>query len=552
MAETGPTLRFASLVRVSTERQEREGESLPVQRQANEDAVQSLGGKIVQWYGGQEHATDGHERKEIDRLLRDAQRKPRPWDALIVTVPDRWSRDNAKSKEGIDVFKRCHVRFFVGKSEFDLFNPEHTLQLGIYAEFGKYVSERLAKASMESRIERARNGIPTAGKPPWGRTYDKATKQWGVDHAKKAVIEKVARRYLRGESLEKLANEFGLRHCNLHKVLTKRCGPTWEVEFNSDRFNIHRKVQIQIPPLLDEETIKAIHQRVQANKTYAHGQIKNRYLLSRMVFCETCGYAMFGQQNHNGHLYYRHARKRNRPCSAPGTWIRADGLEEAVFRILFNALGNPVAVKTAMEAAIPDQEKARELRERESGIEQELAQEKKGHDSILRLVRRGATTEEEADGQLQESRQRAQALRQELENVRNQLTNVPTLAQVVETANQVQKAIRRYASPAEVKLNARISLANTLYERMTPREKRDLAQKVFSGMVDQQRRMGVYILPATDATKRRKQHRFIIRGHLTKLVGTAPMTENALRDLVDPDYCGAQHVPEAVTNSASR
>jgi DNA invertase Pin-like site-specific DNA recombinase len=69
-------LRFAALIRVSSEKQERRGESLQTQSSQIEQAVAALGGKITARYAGQEHATPGWEREQLEMLLRDAS-KPR-------------------------------------------------------------------------------------------------------------------------------------------------------------------------------------------------------------------------------------------------------------------------------------------------------------------------------------------------------------------------------------------------------------------------------------------------------------------------------------------
>ncbi len=65
-------LRFAPLVRVSTEAQERMGESLRTQQAQIEQAVKALNGTLISdpWrYSGQEHSTPGFERKRFDLLL---------------------------------------------------------------------------------------------------------------------------------------------------------------------------------------------------------------------------------------------------------------------------------------------------------------------------------------------------------------------------------------------------------------------------------------------------------------------------------------------------
>ena len=49
-------LRFAGIVRVSTEKQAKQGESLNVQKQHIVEAAKHLGGDVKKWCSGQEHA----------------------------------------------------------------------------------------------------------------------------------------------------------------------------------------------------------------------------------------------------------------------------------------------------------------------------------------------------------------------------------------------------------------------------------------------------------------------------------------------------------------
>jgi len=49
-----------------------------------ERAVEICGGEVVEWFGGQEHATAGWEHTEVDRLLEYCERVPRQVDAVIV------------------------------------------------------------------------------------------------------------------------------------------------------------------------------------------------------------------------------------------------------------------------------------------------------------------------------------------------------------------------------------------------------------------------------------------------------------------------------------
>ena len=72
-----PQFRFAPIIRVSTEKQERQGEFLRTQKKQIISYVDLLNGLIPEkcWdYTGQEGATPGSERKKLDHLLADAEK----------------------------------------------------------------------------------------------------------------------------------------------------------------------------------------------------------------------------------------------------------------------------------------------------------------------------------------------------------------------------------------------------------------------------------------------------------------------------------------------
>ena len=244
---------------VSDKKQEKHGESLNTQRADNRADVGRLKGKIVEWYGGQEHGTPGFEKKEFDRLLADARKGK--WDAVILNHADRWSRDNEKSKEGLRVLRDQNIKFFVRTFEQDLNNPTVRLYLGMSAEIGEYQAATQSQKSLVNRLNRAKeHGVPTAGGPmPYARSFNKVTKQWELDENKRALIEDAARRYLAGGSIKKIAAEIGMEHTRLHRILTKGSGDKWEIRFHSKDLNIDETVLFTIPRLLSDETIRRIH-----------------------------------------------------------------------------------------------------------------------------------------------------------------------------------------------------------------------------------------------------------------------------------------------------
>ena len=443
--------------------------------------VEILGGTIPDhcWkYSGQEHATPDQERRKLTELLADSERNL--FDAVIVDDASRWSRDNKRSKEGLATLRKNGVQFFVGASQFDLFSPEHCLFLGMATEINEFHARQQTLKSTLNRIERAKQGIPTGGKFPYGRTFDYETCTWGVDEEKKQNIEWAADQYLKGVSMAKVARSLKMNHPNLWKILTKRCGDEWTLNFDIDQLNIHQAIELKIPRLLPPEIIDAIHQKAEANKTYTHGHIKHRYLLSRMIFCSACGYTMFGQTNHNKKRYYRHPRHRKKQCTLD-FWVPADLIEKAVLVHLFKMFGDISNMKKAMLKAIPDAEQVRKFREKKVLLEKKLSGTKNEKNKLVRAIAKDLITDEDAKDEMQKIRDKESLLRREIEEINEYTRNIPTESQIERRAALIKRTIESaYESYGRL-------------ERMSYEDKRNLIETAFDGRDSQGRRFGIYV-----------------------------------------------------------
>ncbi|NLF73140.1 MAG: recombinase family protein [Candidatus Anammoximicrobium sp.] len=502
-------LRFGALIRVSTEKQADRGESLRTQTKQIDEAVERWGGTIKRTYSGQEHATPDYERRLLDQLLADAETHPRPFDAIIVADESRWSRDNERSKAGLRTLRENGIRFFTSTMEHDLHNPAVRLWLGMSAEIGEYQASVQKEKSAINRINRAKRGLPTCGKLPFGRTYDRETGKWAVDEEKQAMIDDVARRYLAGEPLPRLAEEYGVNHSNLHKVLTSRCGAVWTQTFCIEGLKINETIDVPVPRLLPDETIAAIRRKAEANRTYQHGRPKYPYLLAGYVFCSHCRYSMFGQTNHHRLQYYRHAHtSRARTCGLhPRPWVRCDELDDAVIRHLFELFGNPRAMQRAIENATPNLHKLNELRRRSDRLLEQIEKINRGRDRILKLISNELVTEEQAQSQLQEMNLREATLRDEAQQINAQLGRQPTPDAIKDLAENATEIFRK-------RVDARPWAASRDWDGMTWDDKRALIQTVFDGTTPDGRPCGVYIDPINgQVDHRRKRWAFELIGH---------------------------------------
>jgi len=471
-------LRFAPLIRVSTEKQERQGESLNTQKKQIEHYVKALGGAIPErcWrYSGQEHSTPGYERKKLDELLNDATKGL--FDAVIVADASRWSRNNLKSEQGLDILKKNNIRFFVGQTEYDLYNPEQKFSLALFTNVNEMVAMQNALKSMQNRIERAKQNIPTVPHLPFGRTFDRKTNKWGLDKEKVALIKQAADRYLQGVGFVRLHKEVGITKTRLWKILSERSGPEWQIHFKSERLNIDETVTLKIPPLLPQKTIKAIRKQAEANKTYTHGQGKNKYLLGRMIFCQKCGQALSGTCNH-GYRYYRHPRNDCRNFYN----VRADEIETNVFWSIYWMVGDKTGFEKAIKDAVPDTKDIEKAIDRLNQIAFELRKVDTQKNRLVDAVAEGTLDNDTVKSKMNNLKSREAVLNDEKQSLKAKIENQPSKDEIENRFKWWQTFLR-----GEYELNDEHML------QMSFDEKRLLLQALFSGTDEKNQRFGVYI-----------------------------------------------------------
>ena len=469
---------FAPLIRVSTEKQERKGESLKTQQNQLEQTIHSLNGKVYKWYSGQEHATPDNERKILEQLIGDA--KEHKFNAIMVADISRWSRDNKKSKEYLEILKKNQIEFYWLGRHMDLNVPFNNLMLGMGTEINEFFAAEQAYKSIINRIARAKQDIPVAGKLPYGRTYNKETKQWGIDLEKQAIIKDAAKRYLSGESINDIATLYGMNTPNLNKILKHRCGDTWEQRFRSKPLNIDETVRIQIPRLLPESIIKQIHEKSEANRTYTHGMNKHPYLLARMIFCEKCGYAIFGQANHLGILYYRHPR--NRGCKKTFfNSIPAASIENAVIDDIFSMIGNKPAMEAAAKAAIPNIKEIQDIKSSIVHAERQLQTTKNKKERLIDQIEQGTINSNDVKERIATHNSQIEKLQSEIDCNKKKCECLPS----AESISMKTKLMLR--------LKQDILRSYKHLSKMTFKQKRTLLQLVFAGKDADGKRYGVFI-----------------------------------------------------------
>lgn len=513
-------LRFAPIIRVSTEKQERQGESLRTQTEQIKNYVQSLGGTIPEYcwkYSGQEHATPGQERTRLAQLLKDSDKGL--FDAVIVCDASRWSRDNLKSKEGLNILRDNQIKFFVATMEYDLYNPAQNLFLGMSAEIGEYQAREQSLKSITNRINRAKQGIPTSGKLPYGRTWDKL-KGWGIDAEKQKLVQTAATRYLGGENIIDIARSYNINASNLHKILTKRSGTEWKCQFINKDVNVDETVVMKIPFLLDENTIEAIQERARNNITYVRGHHKYKYLLAGNVFCMRCGYSMASYRNHSGKQYYRHSKNGGGKCDLKKL-VPATELENSVLIQLMQTLGDVEKIKESIQRAIPDLSKLDAINKEQIQLSKKQKNIEAQKSRLVDLAANGILSKDEIKQKVQALRDSEESIQNRLQALNLEVSNVPDMKSIKSASQWAGKVI------------ASITRSNPkLIFKRSYEWKRRLIEYAFAGISPDGKRLGVYV------DYQNGQFIFNIHGLLVNTVNTLPLSDDYLTDTfhIDPEF----------------
>jgi len=357
---------------------------------------------------------------------------------------------------------------------------------------------------------------------PYGRTFDRKAEIWGIDEDKKKKIEYAAERYLAGEPIDKIAKDVGLASSGLWRILTQRADDKWNVHFKIPRFKIDETVTMTVPRLLDDGTIEAIKLRIEGNRTFCKGQLKNKYLLSRVLFCAECGYSLFGMKAGNNARRYRHTKETDKGCKFRFS-IRARDIEQTVLVQVFSMMGDLGGMEQAMLKAIPDSSKVDKLRARQTYLEKELAKAEASRNRIIKSIGQGIIEQSEAAAVMGDIRTREASHRLELEGVNAELRPVPTVQQISQRVKLIKRQLSEiYGSPGRL-------------TKMTFEQKRELISNFFSGKDTQGRRLGVYVFKTPDGSIK-----YEIRGILNRVLAGSLKGDSGPRfqdfESSDPDY----------------
>jgi site-specific DNA recombinase len=485
-------LRFAPIIRVSTEKQRDKGKSLETQKAQIIKYVELLNGVIPDecWkYCGQEHSTPGYERKLLDQLLSDSSKNI--FDAVIVIEPSRWSRDNQKSQIGLDILDRNNIQFYAGTTRYVINSkkdPVSYYMLSNFVALSQMVAHQMANKSVENRQTAWDDGIPCVSMLPYGRDYDRKTHTWKIIEEKKEKIERAVDLFLSGKGRDEIVEilDLNISANTLWTIFRNYLGDTWTTK---------KMGTMKIPPLIDDpDKIEAVHRRIENNKIITRDpRGKHAYLLSGMIFCEDCGLTMNGVPNvlnknktdeSKFKYQYRHPINDKRTCPNMKAWdVPAADIEEAVMSNIYSRLGNKEAVEKALADAIPEADKKVAMRLEIVELKKEWTRLDNSEIRLIEHVRDGFISGPIVKVEQEQIKAKKKEKEEEISLKESALENI--------LSRQEQDKYAKSIASVMVYMAEQKSYED--YLRMPFVTKRRLLESIFTGKDPQGKRFGVYI-----------------------------------------------------------
>ncbi len=535
-----PPLRFAGLVRVSTEGQKEKGASIETQKNSIKKSVEYLGGNpsSIKWYEGQEHSTEGYERKIFDKLVADAKEKL--FDAVIFYDLSRWSRDNLKSKTNINVLEKNGIKFYEGIKEYDLSDYNDRFIIGMMTEINERAAKEIKARMCEGKITRAQEGWAVSSPKylPWGRTFDNDKKntyasvydRWGLKDGAKELMTQVVDRYINGEKTAVLADELGIYPSNLLEIFRGCLGNKWNRTFSSPKRSEKVPVKIPIPPLIDDEKkIEKVIETIASKRTWAHGSYKIDYLFSSMIFDANCGHTLSGTSK-KGKKYYYHQDNYKKGCGSR-RYIPEKELEIAVLTHLFYMYEDDDKIEKAVLRAYPDQDKFNKLLAEEANDTKEIKRIEKAEDTLAKAISEGVIGFDVAKRRADKLKKQKESIESKIEERKPLLSNRPPtkkeLEEEVETI-KIDMDLFRHTMRGSLQSPSRLSI-------MSFADKRRLMELAFGGKDIKGNRLGIYV--SQGSTK--KSIKFTIRGKFSnnvnykeQIVDESPMPRYKIQEIL--------------------
>ncbi len=353
----GKPVRCAIYTRKSTEEGlDQPFNSLDAQREAAEAYIRSQASEG--WTLVAEHYDDGGytganmDRPALKRLLADVQAGK--VDCVVVYKVDRLTRSLFDFARIIEVLDKHGASFVAVTQQFNTTTSFGRLTLNILLSFAQFEREIISERTRDKQIAARRKGQWTGGHLILGYDLDPRGGRLVVNPEEAERVRAIFNWYLEGEPVARIVERcaelgwrnkqwttrkgrvyggYALRKSHIYHLLAN---PLYTGRVRADG-ELHRA---EHEPIIDQRTFELVEEKLKQNAPARLNPHRRRTeaLLRGLLYCASCGAAMYPTYSSNGRRQYRYyicvraTRADDGYC--PTRAVSAPAVEEAVVESL--------------------------------------------------------------------------------------------------------------------------------------------------------------------------------------------------------------------------
>jgi site-specific DNA recombinase len=471
----------AIYARVSTAEQAEKGYSLDTQLEACRQRAAELGVEEAE-----EFVDDGYSGEFIDRPGLDRLRGQLAGQELayvIVYDPDRLARNLAHQLIVTEEFERAGAELVFVSVSFEQ-SPEGKLFYSIRGAISDYEKEKIKERSLRGKRGKAAKGKIIADAKPFGYTFDRKESNYIVNEPEAEIVRDMYGWLVNDKvgtaTICKRLNERGVPSPRLKKpwivsaVYRLLTNPLYKGTHVAMRYKYQKVgqnkrvrelrpeaewIEVPVPAIVDAATWEAAQRQLKENKSLAKRNLKHEQLLSGLVYCGKCGrkmtiayagkasepksYYVCVSQRSNTYIYSGQER-----CDARR--VPTETLDKAVFDHLLQLSANPKQIKQYLVSR-PSQAGAQNLQTALERLADNEARLVKQREMLLRWYRQQMVSDEDAERQLADIRQRLHDIDQNKKKIQEEMAAVSPYLSPSELVAAIQKYFAAGDLPFEEK-----------------------------------------------------------------------------------------------------
>ena len=316
----------AIYVRVSTQMQAETGLSIESQIESLKQEAERRGKPVFDVYYDAASGGSQANRPEFQRMLKDSQRKPPPFDMILTWSISRFGRNTMESYIATEKLRERGISIFYYKEPFNDQDPVGNMVIQILRAVAEFSRLEYVKDVERSKTHLAKNGYSTGGPPPFGlRRLDmiengKRHVRWAPDPATAPIAREIFQMYADGHGYKAickwlnnqgvstirgnkwqaasfsrmLRNEIYIGNVVYNKEVKRRvCGSGGSLEQRpqDEWIRCDGVIEAIVPrELFDRVQLKLLGNNVSDSMTK-----NSQYLLSGLLKCGICGNAYLGR-----------------------------------------------------------------------------------------------------------------------------------------------------------------------------------------------------------------------------------------------------------------